>query len=226
MDKKYLLAPALAAALAASMAGCAPSDEKTEPAPTVTVTAPAADVADELEVDPVEEPVVDPASGPADDPVDEPTGQPEEPSYNITGLWVTLNLPYETEDVLEEYPDGSAYLTTTIGGWMSHTIERMEPLAMGDDAMISAVVAMQGLQSADELGQVRVDPIDVPGMSYPVYQVSYETGSGSDTFQNVDAFVYTDSWTFRVHFEGHEAEMSEMYTDVESWLQTMELVDL
>ena len=147
----------------------------------------------------------------------------------VEGLWIEVpNFPAENEfRGFEMNDEGVASYTRTLDeGAIALVVER---LPMENDGkpvtpdMIGALVA--------EFEGIAEDTIEVtPSVeeytklySYPVAGAEFKTGENEDTRQNIDLFIFTDQWLFRIHVS-MMADAADKYEEqVMDWFANLKM---
>lgn len=132
---------------------------------------------------------------------------PEEggaPDKAVEGLWIEVpDFPAEGEiRSFEMNEEGVASFTRTLDeGALALVVERLPAESDGKTVtpeMISALVAeFEGIPEET----VRTEPIEdlTKLYYYPVIGAEFSTGENEDRRANIDLFIFTDQWLFRIH---------------------------
>lgn len=149
----------------------------------------------------------------------------------IKGLWITAPgfvKQSEFVDVDDKNPDGPASYTRSMnGGSLFMTIERLEPIEYGEDAIKAEIPKwMQGGVSDLKVWQDE----DLSALyTYPAFRADYTFGSNEDTTIAHELIIYTDPFTFRVSVT-IDADYAGGYTDdefdpkwIDEWFSGLEM---
>lgn len=156
-------------------------------------------------------------------------GEEGAPDKAVEGLWIEVsNFPAESEiRGFEMNDEGVASYTRTLDeGTIALVVER---LPMENDGktitpeMIGALVA--------EFEGIAEDTIEVtPSIeeysklySYPVAGAEFMTGEGEDSRANIDMYIFTDKWLFRIHVS-MLADSADQYEErVMDWFANLKM---
>ena len=156
-------------------------------------------------------------------------GERETSDNAVEGLWIEVSkFPAEGEiRSFEMNDEGVASFTRTLDdGNLALVVERLPVENNGEPVTpetIGALVAefesipedtVEVTPSVDELAKL---------YSYPVAGAEFLTGEGEDSRANVDLFIFTDQWLFRIHVS-MIADAADQYEEqVMDWFNTLKM---
>ena len=157
-------------------------------------------------------------------------GEREEgaPDKAVEGLWIEVsNFPAEAEiRGFEMNDEGVASYTRTLDeGNLALVVERL-PLEnngkpVTPDTIGALVAEFEGIAE----DKVETSPIEELRKlySYPVTGAEFLTGEAEDTRTNIDLFIFTDQWLFRIHVS-MMADGAEQYEkQVMDWFANLKM---
>lgn len=139
----------------------------------------------------------------------------------VDGLWLLLpGLPPDATRVsLQVADEGEITEIWKVSDDVEVTVSREQPLEYGADAVRRSAEAAGGVSIQVEDFSGRFDS----GLSYPALALSYVTPDGSTTRDNVELYLWTDPWTFRVHTTLPADQLDRYFDQIVSWYTTAEL---
>lgn len=165
-----------------------------------------------------------PGHSQAQDPVDDSA---------VKGLWLTVPSfikVSEFSDLEFDAPGGPASYTRSLtSGSLWMTIERLESIEYGEDAIKAAIIEWEGEYGMVSNLKVWADEKLSELYTYPVFRADYTTGANEDTSDNHALIMYTDPFTFRINILV-DADYAGGYTDdefdpkwIDSWFSGIEI---
>jgi hypothetical protein len=154
----------------------------------------------------------------------------------VEGLWLEIpKFPKDAEVIdFAQNEDGVAALSRMIDdGLLVLVVERLKN-AMDDGEDFTADKVGKFVAEIEELGEDDVDVTEneeefAELYSYPVASATYITGENEDTRNNLDLYMFTDKWVFRVkvsisadHMENYGGEDGGK---LKEWFYNMKLRD-
>ncbi len=148
----------------------------------------------------------------------------------VKGLWIEVpGFPAEGEVVdFQMNDEGVASYTRTLdGGALALVVERLHAaddageLTTPDD-IGAFVAAFEGIEedtihvspSLDEIAKL---------YSYPVAGAEFTTGANEDLRKNLDLFIFTDQWLFRIHVSVMADSAENYEKQIEEWFTTLKM---
>jgi len=146
----------------------------------------------------------------------------------VEGLWIEVSKFPEEADFadFEMNDEGVASFTRVIdGGTVALVVERLlvadtdgEPVT--PETLGKFVAGIEGIQ--EEKIEITPSLDDFAELySYPVAGAEFTTGENEDTRKNIDLFLFTDSWLFRIHTSIAADSFDEYEDQVKEWLTSL-----
>jgi hypothetical protein len=148
---------------------------------------------------------------------------------SVKGLWIEVpHLPEDAEAVdFQMNDEGVAAFTRIIdGGVAALAVERLKPDEIGfsPEAAAEFVAETEGIDAGDVTAEALDDLAEK--YTYPVIGAGYTTGENEDTRQNVDIYIFTDQWVFRLHTSIAIDYAEEYMEKVEDWFSNLKFREL
>ncbi|MGI6784921.1 MAG: hypothetical protein ACOX5A_12075 [Aminivibrio sp.] len=156
----------------------------------------------------------------------------EEGDGAVKGLWVEVGgLPENVVDLdFQMNDEGVASYTRMIDDGTAILVVERLPVENDEGETVTAenlAALIASFEGIEEKGvNVTSDMENFSKLySYPVCGADYVTGDNEDARDNVDLFIFTDSWLFRIHI-AISADFSEEYEEMAGeWLTNLKLVE-
>lgn len=146
----------------------------------------------------------------------------------VEGLWIEVSkFPEEADPVAFDMNDeGVASFTRILkGGAVVLVVERL-PVSNADGEPLTP--ENLGKLVADYEGIAEDEITITPSLdalaelySYPVAGAEFTTGEGEDARNNIDVFLFTDPWLFRIHVSVAAVFMEEYEEQIQEWLTNL-----
>ena len=146
----------------------------------------------------------------------------------VEGLWIEVSkFPEEVERAAFDMNDeGVASFTRILdGGVIALVVERL-PVSNTDGEPVTPenigklVAEFEGIAE----DRIKVTP-SLDGFaklySYPVAGAEFKTGEDEDARNNIDLFLFTDPWLFRIHVSVAADSMEEYEERIQEWLKNL-----
>jgi hypothetical protein len=154
----------------------------------------------------------------------------------VKGQWLKIpSFPADAVDMgFEQNDQGvTSYSRMTQDGMAVLVIERLKPL-LKNDSPFTPEKARQFIAEVEEIPEKDIshDPSG-DGLSekysYPVTAETYNTGANEDTRKNIDLYIFTDQWVFRVKFS-FSIDFFEDFSapdggQLKKWIEGIEFVE-
>jgi hypothetical protein len=143
---------------------------------------------------------------------------------SVKGLWIEVpHLPKDTEAVgFQMNDEGVAAFTRIVGGGAAAiVVERLKPDDIDfDPEAVAEFVAEAENIDAEKVTAEALDDL-TEKYTYPVIGAGYITGGNEDTRRNIDVYIFTDQWVFRLHTSIAIDYAEEYMEKVEDWLSNL-----
>lgn len=160
-------------------------------------------------------------------PTDEEIARKEIEGLEDSRLWLRVQYLEEDADAVllgsEETGDGIRVDTYLYEDTVRVAVERVRPVD-GDGDMPEEIVARTAVWEGLGPSEIEIEEDEAAGneLTYPAYRLFYKTGSGESAMWNVDLYVQTDPWDFRVHTATPIAQEEEYIETIITWFYFVE----
>lgn len=157
------------------------------------------------------------------DPPDNPPAITSDDEIKNAGLWLGVdNFPDKAilMDSQMNYAGAAAQTYSLDDGLLLLVIERLPAVAADMQAVKEAIAEYQGIAAANI--SISLDETLSAQYTYPIYLLSYQTGSNEDLKYHFELYMQTDEWDFRVQAAVSADAAGEYREDIDSWFRNIE----
>ncbi len=153
------------------------------------------------------------------------TPAPSDTDEGIKGL--VLIVPVLTDNVETvkntKNEDGSYQEELLFDAMVSVVTERVARIEYSDEAIAKQINKLNGMDASDII--IKKDDAVSTKLSYPAWRITYTTGANEDTRKNVDIYIQTDDWDFRLHTSTPIDSVDDYSENIETWIESLDLFD-
>lgn len=119
--------------------------------------------------------------------------------------------------------DGTYREELLFDGMVTVVTERVARIDYSEEAIAKQINKLNGVDASDLV--VKKDDAISTKLSYPAWRITYTTGANEDTRSNVDIYIQTDEWDFRLHTSIPSDSFDDYLDNIEAWIEAIDLFD-